>query len=38
MIGDGYEMLSGGEMRRIELARLLLLDPDVVILMNQQLD
>ncbi|UXU83440.1 ABC transporter ATP-binding protein/permease [Mammaliicoccus sciuri] len=31
MIGDGYEMLSGGEMRRIELARLLLLDPDVVI-------
>ncbi|RIL51035.1 ATP-binding cassette domain-containing protein [Mammaliicoccus fleurettii] len=31
MIGDGYELLSGGEMRRIELARLLLLNPDVVI-------
>lgn len=31
MIGDGYEMLSGGEMRRVELARLLLLDPDVVV-------
>ncbi|GGI03973.1 ABC transporter ATP-binding protein/permease [Mammaliicoccus vitulinus] len=31
MIGDGYEMLSGGEMRRVELARLLLLNPDVVI-------
>lgn len=31
MIGDGYEMISGGEMRRIELARLLLMDPDVVV-------
>lgn len=31
MIGDGYEMLSGGEMRRIELARILLLNPDVVV-------
>lgn len=30
-IGDGYEMLSGGEMRRVELARLLLLNPDVVV-------
>lgn len=31
MIGDGYEMLSGGEMRRVELARILLLNPDVII-------
>lgn len=30
-IGEGGEMLSGGEMRRIELARVLLLQPDVVI-------
>lgn len=32
LIGEGGEMLSGGEMRRIELARLLLLDPDFVVL------
>ena len=31
-IGEGGEMLSGGEMRRIELARVLLLKPDVIIL------
>lgn len=30
-IGEGGEMLSGGEMRRIELARVLLLQPDLVI-------
>lgn len=30
-IGDGGEMLSGGQMRRIELSRLLLLQPDVLI-------
>lgn len=30
-IGEGGEMLSGGEMRRIELARVLLLQPDVLI-------
>lgn len=32
LIGEGGEMLSGGEMRRIELARLLLLEPDFVVL------
>src|SRR5699024_9611812 len=30
-IGDGYEMLSGGEMRRVELSKLLLLNPEVFI-------
>nr|WP_226955462.1 MULTISPECIES: ABC transporter ATP-binding protein/permease [Staphylococcus] len=30
-IGEGGEMLSGGQMRRIELSRLLLLQPDVLI-------
>ncbi|MDU3557949.1 MAG: ATP-binding cassette domain-containing protein, partial [Staphylococcus epidermidis] len=30
-IGEGGEMLSGGQMRRIELSRLLLLKPDIVI-------
>ena len=35
-IGEGGEMLSGGQMRRIELSRLLLLKPDIVILMNQR--
>ncbi|ARJ51225.1 ABC transporter ATP-binding protein/permease [Staphylococcus lutrae] len=32
LIGEGGEMLSGGEMRRIELARLLVLEPDFVVL------
>ncbi|WP_241965022.1 ATP-binding cassette domain-containing protein, partial [Staphylococcus xylosus] len=32
MIGEGGEMLSGGEMRRIELARVLLLNPDLIVL------
>lgn len=31
-IGEGGEMLSGGEMRRIELARVLMLNPDLIIL------
>ncbi|MBK3719167.1 ATP-binding/permease protein CydD [Staphylococcus arlettae] len=30
-IGEGGEMLSGGEMRRIELSRVLLLQPDIVL-------
>lgn len=30
-IGEGGEMLSGGQMRRIELSRLLLMRPDVLI-------
>ncbi|MGX0562631.1 ATP-binding cassette, subfamily C, bacterial CydD [Staphylococcus schleiferi] len=32
LIGEGGEMMSGGEMRRIELARLLLMQPDFVVL------
>ncbi|MCO0861976.1 ABC transporter ATP-binding protein/permease [Staphylococcus pasteuri] len=32
LIGDGGEMLSGGQMRRIELCRLLVMEPDLVIL------
>ena len=32
LIGDGGEMLSGGQMRRIELCRLLVMKPDLVIL------
>ena len=31
-IGEGGEMLSGGEMRRLELSRVLLLRPDLIIL------
>ncbi|HDC9253369.1 TPA: ABC transporter ATP-binding protein/permease [Staphylococcus aureus] len=31
MIGEGGEMLSGGQMRRIELCRLLVMKPDLVI-------
>ncbi|HDF3428621.1 TPA: ABC transporter ATP-binding protein/permease [Staphylococcus aureus] len=31
IIGEGGEMLSGGQMRRIELCRLLVMKPDVVI-------
>ncbi|HGZ7053746.1 TPA: ABC transporter ATP-binding protein/permease [Staphylococcus aureus] len=31
IIGEGGEMLSGGQMRRIELCRLLVLKPDLVI-------
>ena len=31
-IGEGGEMLSGGERRRIELARVLLLNPDIIVL------
>ena len=27
-------MLSGGQMRRIELSRVLLMNPDIVVLMN----
>ncbi|MGV3095327.1 MULTISPECIES: ATP-binding cassette domain-containing protein [Staphylococcus] len=30
-IGEGGEMLSGGQMRRIELSRVLLMHPDVVV-------
>ena len=30
-IGEGGEMLSGGQMRRIELCRLLLMNPELVI-------
>ncbi|WP_256026298.1 ATP-binding cassette domain-containing protein, partial [Staphylococcus aureus] len=30
-IGEGGEMLSGGQMRRIELCRLLVMKPDLVI-------
>ncbi|WP_112368820.1 ABC transporter ATP-binding protein/permease [Staphylococcus arlettae] len=30
-IGEGGEMLSGGEMRRIELSRVLMLQPDIVL-------
>ena len=33
-IGEGGEMLSGGQMRRIELSRVLLMNPDIVVLMN----
>ena len=36
LLFEGGEMLSGGQMRRIELSRLLLLKPDIVILMNQR--
>ncbi|UEX89802.1 ABC transporter ATP-binding protein/permease [Staphylococcus ratti] len=32
LIGEGGEMLSGGEMRRIELARVLLLKPQLIVL------
>lgn len=32
LIGEGGEMLSGGEMRRLELSRVLLLRPDLIIL------
>ncbi|HCY0725954.1 TPA: ABC transporter ATP-binding protein/permease [Staphylococcus aureus] len=31
IIGEGGEMLSGGQMRRIELCRLLVMKPDIVI-------
>ena len=31
-------MLSGGQMRRIELSRVLLMNPDIVVLMNLRLD
>ncbi|HDA2554579.1 TPA: ABC transporter ATP-binding protein/permease [Staphylococcus aureus] len=31
IIGEGGEMLSGGQMRRIELCRLLVMNPDLVI-------
>ncbi|MFH6495320.1 ABC transporter ATP-binding protein/permease [Staphylococcus aureus] len=31
IIGEGGEMLSGGQMRRIELCRLLVMEPDLVI-------
>ncbi|MEJ7422743.1 ATP-binding cassette domain-containing protein, partial [Staphylococcus haemolyticus] len=30
-IGEGGEMLSGGQMRRLELSRLLLMKPELVI-------
>ena len=30
-IGEGGEMLSGGQMRRIELSRVLLMNPDIVV-------
>lgn len=32
LIGDGGETFSGGQMRRIELCRLLVMQPDLVVL------